>query len=46
LQQGLRARRVLVRHFDATRIDQFLRISVGTEEDSAALMVALRELIG
>lgn len=46
LQQGLRARRVLVRHFDAGRIDQFLRISVGTDEDSAALMAALQELIG
>ncbi len=46
LQQGLRARRVLVRHFEVPRIAQFLRISIGTDDDSAALMAALRELTG
>ena len=46
LQQALRDRRILVRHFKAPRIDQFLRISIGTEEECAALVAALREILG
>ena len=42
LAQGLREQRVLVRHFrQPLRIAAFLRISVGTEEQTDALLAAL-----
>ncbi|MEP5765658.1 MAG: histidinol-phosphate transaminase [Halieaceae bacterium] len=45
LQSALRQRDIIVRHFSQARIDQFLRISVGTEEHCAALLEALQEII-
>lgn len=42
---GLRERAILVRHFKAPRIDQFLRISIGTEPECEALVTALRALV-
>ena len=45
LQAGLRARHVIVRHFETPRIDQFLRITVGTDEQCARLLEALKQLI-
>jgi histidinol-phosphate aminotransferase len=42
---GLRAQRVIVRHFKLPRIEQFLRISVGTEEQHARLFAALDEVL-
>lgn len=45
LQAALRERRILVRHFKAPRIDQFLRITVGTPEQGLALDTALREVL-
>ena len=45
LAAALRARKVLVRHFQAPRIDQFLRITVGSDEQCAALLAALREIV-
>jgi histidinol-phosphate aminotransferase len=44
LQAGLRARKVVVRHFDNPRIARFLRITVGTDEQCEVLLAALREL--
>jgi histidinol-phosphate aminotransferase len=44
LSAALRARKILVRHFTAPRIDQFLRITVGTEPQCAALLTALADL--
>lgn len=41
LAQALRERAVLVRHFPLPRIDQFLRISVGTEAECNTLLKAL-----
>jgi histidinol-phosphate aminotransferase len=41
----LRERGIVVRYFDKPRIDNHLRISIGTEEDNAALLAALRELV-
>jgi histidinol-phosphate aminotransferase len=41
----LRERAVLVRHFRQPRIEQFLRISVGTRDQCAALLAALAELL-
>ncbi len=50
LAAALRARKVLVRHFKAPRIEDFLRISVGTDRECDALLAtcgdALRELGG
>jgi histidinol-phosphate aminotransferase len=45
LALALRERGVIVRHFRLPRIDQFLRITVGTDIQCAALMHALREII-
>ena len=44
LALGLKQRAILVRHFRLPRIEQFLRITVGTDEDCATLVAALREL--
>lgn len=46
LAKGLRDRRVLVRHFRLPRIEQYLRISVGTPAQCAALVDACRALVG
>ncbi|MDD3519228.1 MAG: aminotransferase class I/II-fold pyridoxal phosphate-dependent enzyme, partial [Chromatiales bacterium] len=46
LAQGLRERRVIVRHFRAPRIEQFLRITIGTPEQNAALLAALDAMPG
>ncbi len=45
LSAKLRERSIIVRHFKQARIDQFLRISVGTDDQSAALINALREIV-
>lgn len=45
LAAGLRQRRVLVRHFRQARIDQYLRVSVGTPVQCAALLEACRALM-
>jgi histidinol-phosphate aminotransferase len=41
----LRNEAVLVRHFNLPRIDQFLRITVGTDEQCDALITALRKAL-
>ena len=46
LLRELRQRKVIVRHFGRTGIDQYLRISVGTEEQHDALFSALADIIG
>ncbi|MCK9379752.1 MAG: histidinol-phosphate transaminase [Sulfuritalea sp.] len=43
---ALRQRSIIVRHFKLPRIEQFLRITVGTDEQSAALVKALSEIVG
>jgi histidinol-phosphate aminotransferase len=45
LAAGLRARNVLVRHFKKTRIQDFLRITVGSEDQCVRLTEALRGLV-
>ena len=45
LTKALRERSVIVRHFKLPRIDQFLRITVGTDAQCAALVTALREAL-
>ena len=43
--EGLRARGVLVRHFDKPRIGGFVRITVGSRAQNDALLAALSEMI-
>lgn len=45
LAQGLREQRIIVRHFKLPRIDQFLRITIGTEAQNQALIDALHGLV-
>jgi len=45
LAAGLRARNVLVRHFRKPRIQNFLRITVGTEDQCGKLIAAMRALV-
>lgn len=45
LAQALRARGVLVRHFAAPRIADFLRITVGSEREIGRLVAALEEIL-
>ncbi|MCQ4309640.1 histidinol-phosphate transaminase [Pseudomonas stutzeri] len=42
LAAGLRERGVIVRHFKHPRIDQYLRITIGTPEQNQALLDALK----
>lgn len=45
LARGLREQRILVRHFSQPRINQFLRITVGTPEDCQRLCQVLSTLV-
>lgn len=45
LAQALRERAVLVRHFKGKRTDNFLRISVGTEQQNQQLLQALAAIV-
>ena len=42
---SLRAQAILVRHFAKPRIDQFLRITVGTDAECDRLLTVLRSLV-
>ena len=42
---ALRRLSIIVRHFKLPRIEQFLRITVGTDEQCAALVAALKEIL-
>ena len=44
IYEALKDRGILVRYFNQPRLQDKLRISVGTDEQNAALMQALREL--
>lgn len=46
LAKGLRDQGVIVRHFKQARIEQFLRITVGTDAQCDTLLAALRSLLG
>jgi histidinol-phosphate aminotransferase len=45
LASKLRERSIIVRHFKLPRIEQFLRITVGTDEQCDALVTALKQLL-
>jgi len=45
LYQALRERGIIVRHFKLERIEDFLRITIGTDEQSSELVAALKEIL-
>ena len=45
LYQALRDRGIIVRHFKTERIEEFLRITIGTDEQSGELVTALKEIL-
>ena len=45
LAAGLRARAIIVRHFEAPRISDYLRITVGSDQQVEKLLTALDELV-
>jgi histidinol-phosphate aminotransferase len=45
LAAALRSRSIIVRHFKAARIDQFLRITIGTDEQCDLLVEGLRSIL-
>lgn len=45
LYRDLKARGILVRHFDAARIRDYNRITIGSEEEMERLIVVLKELL-
>ena len=45
LAQALRQRSIIVRHFRLPRIEQHLRITIGTDRECAALVDALRAIL-
>jgi histidinol-phosphate aminotransferase len=46
LAAALRSRSIIVRHFKLPRIDQHLRITIGTDRQCDTLISALREILG
>ncbi len=45
LYQALRARDIIVRHFKSARIEEFLRVTIGTDDQSNSLLTALQEIL-
>ncbi len=45
LQKELRARGILVRHFDDERIRDYVRITIGSDEEIQTLIQAIRDII-
>ncbi len=45
LYQALRERGIIVRHFKSPRIEEFLRITIGTNEQGHELLAALTEIV-
>ena len=45
LYQALRDRGIIVRHFKSPRIEEYLRITIGTNEQSNELVAALQEIL-
>lgn len=45
LAQALREQKILVRHFNKPRIEEYLRITIGTDEEMRQLITALKLLL-
>ena len=41
----LRQKKILVRHFASPRIDDYVRITIGTEEQMIKVLNALKEMV-
>lgn len=46
LQRELRERAILVRRFDGSRIDDYLRVTVGTDDEMERLIYAVTDILG
>lgn len=44
--EKLREKDIYVRYFELPRIDEYLRITIGTNEQMNSLMLALEEIVG
>jgi histidinol-phosphate aminotransferase len=45
LSSALREKHIIVRHFKLPKIDQYLRITIGTDEQCDALVKAIKEIL-
>jgi histidinol-phosphate aminotransferase len=45
LYQALRERGIIVRHFNSSRIKEFLRITIGTDDQTNELIAAFKEML-
>ena len=45
LYQALRDRGIIVRHFKSPRVEEFLRITIGTDDQTNELIFALKEIL-
>ncbi|MEY4059503.1 MAG: hypothetical protein RL551_750, partial [Pseudomonadota bacterium] len=45
LYQALRNRGIIVRHFKSARIEEFLRITIGTDDQTNELISAMKEIL-
>jgi histidinol-phosphate aminotransferase len=45
LAQKLRDQKILVRYFNTERLDNYLRITIGNEQQNAELLTALRQIV-
>ena len=45
LYQALRDRGIIVRHFKSALIEEYLRITIGTDAQSDELLAALKEIL-
>jgi histidinol-phosphate aminotransferase len=46
IMEALKARNILVRYFNHRRLENALRITIGTDEECDALLAALRDILG
>ncbi|MDH5425508.1 MAG: histidinol-phosphate transaminase [Gammaproteobacteria bacterium] len=45
IAEKLRAQKIIVRHFKQSRIDNYLRITIGTQQECESLVAALKEIV-
>ena len=45
LYEGLRQRGILIRHFDTPRLRDYIRVTIGDEEQMAAFIAAMKEIL-
>ena len=45
LYEGLRQRGILIRHFDTPRLRDYIRVTIGDEEQMKAFIAAMKEIL-